>query len=140
MTQKKRRSIVWFAIPLTVIGVAAVTASVKVAGITPDAPATNPNVDPDYLRDLTTEAMGKRAVLASLKDPSSAQFGDSFGRLKHGKRVACGYVNARNGFGGYAGSTPWVMVVEDNVLLFRGGDGGRFARTWNRYCTGDPDK
>ncbi|MDN8035513.1 hypothetical protein [Burkholderia vietnamiensis] len=38
-------------------------------------------------------------VVASLKDPESAQFRDVF----VGVTYACGQVNARNGFGGYTG-------------------------------------
>lgn len=93
-----------------------------------------------FLRDQTTEELGRRAVLAQLRDPSSARFGKSLGRLKYGKRVACGFVNAKNGFGGYTGETPWVMVVEDGIVMIRPSQGGRgFDKVWNRYCTGDAD-
>ena len=44
-------------------------------------------------------------VVASLKDPESAQFRDVF----VGVTYACGQVNARNGFGGYSGFTDFYV-------------------------------
>jgi len=29
----------------------------------------------------------------------------------HAVRIACGYVNAKNGFGGYTGEQPWYVVA-----------------------------
>lgn len=131
---------------LVVLG-ALIVIGTAVSLFTNPSPATAPVVSPaeqakrdQFLRDQTTEALGRQTIRAQLRDPRSAQFGESFGRLKHGKRVACGYVNARNAFGGYAGDTPWVMVIEDGTVLIRSGDNaGRFAKVWNRYCTGEPD-
>lgn len=53
-------------------------------------------------------------VRAALKDPESARFRKfsmAEGKLTDGSgrsnRVACGYVNAKNAFGGYVGEQPW---------------------------------
>lgn len=58
--------------------------------------------------------MAKEAVIKQLKDPSSAIF--------EGMRVTspgevCGVVNAKNSFGGYAGSKrfKWTIIVPDYV-------------------------
>jgi hypothetical protein len=55
------------------------------------------------------------AVRDGLKDPSSAQFGryiafnatDANGATITG---ACGYVNAKNSYGGYGGMTPYIAT------------------------------
>lgn len=46
----------------------------------------------------------KQAVAAKLRDPSSAQFRDIYGEGE----TYCGKVNARNGFGAYAGYRRFV--------------------------------
>lgn len=56
----------------------------------------------------------RRQVQANLRDPESARFRKASiatATLESGRtvRVACGYVNARNGFGGYAGDAPWLL-------------------------------
>jgi len=57
-------------------------------------------------------------IRSILRDPESARFrkfsmaegvlSDGSGRKN---RVACGYVNAKNGFGGYTGDQPWWAFV-----------------------------
>lgn len=70
-----------------------------------------------------------------LRDPDSAQFSDSVVRDGKGPRVVCGYVNSRNGFGGYTGNTMWI-VVEDlrQAVINQPGQEHEFARLWNKYC------
>lgn len=48
----------------------------------------------------------KQAVLASLKDPESARFGQF---TQVGDNHACIEVNARNSYGGYSGTTPFMV-------------------------------
>jgi hypothetical protein len=48
----------------------------------------------------------KQAVLASLKDPESAKFGQF---TQVGDNQACIEVNARNSYGGYSGTTPFLV-------------------------------
>lgn len=49
-----------------------------------------------------------RAVTAVLKDPESARFGAmNAGVTKQGAILVCGYVNAKNSFGGYTGDSPY---------------------------------
>jgi hypothetical protein len=55
----------------------------------------------------------ERGVAEALKDPESARFG----RMAASKRPAessptvCGYVNARNSFGGYVGNRPFLGTL-----------------------------
>jgi hypothetical protein len=62
----------------------------------------------------------KIAVLRKLKDPSSAVFGSmtlapQTEKDQHGEFfVVCGWINARNSFGGYSGMTPFFSLMEVN--------------------------
>lgn len=52
------------------------------------------------------------AVSATLKDPDSAKFSDVEAHPHpDGKITVCGVVNARNGFGGYAGPSHFVVAT-----------------------------
>lgn len=56
----------------------------------------------------------QRTITAALRDPSSAQFGRVFpGRVA----TVCGFVNARNGFGGYTGMQPFIVSGSDAVMV-----------------------
>lgn len=93
--------------------------------------------------DAGTAVLGEMTIRRMLKDPASGEFTGSFGRIKHGRHIACGYVNAKNSFGALSGSTSWVMVVEQNIAMIRSYvNASRFARVWNANCTGleDGDK
>ncbi|KUM25201.1 hypothetical protein AU467_04260 [Mesorhizobium loti] len=61
------------------------------------------------------QAAIKRGVSLQLKDPDSAKFGPikavPYPGVEEGVVLACGFVNAKNGFGGYAGETPFVGVL-----------------------------
>lgn len=50
----------------------------------------------------------KSAVTEQLKDPDSAQF-SGLRESSDGKHI-CGYVNAKNSFGGYVGERPFFVI------------------------------
>ena len=52
-------------------------------------------------------AMAKTVVSRDLKDPASAQWGEIKATKFHEGYVACGTVNAKNGFGGYTGDAQF---------------------------------
>ncbi|UPK40782.1 hypothetical protein IVB18_50075 (plasmid) [Bradyrhizobium sp. 186] len=57
----------------------------------------------------------RRAIVRMLKDPDAARFGRIFeGRGVIGRATICGEVNAKNGFGGYTGMTPFVYFPDDD--------------------------
>ncbi|MUT22901.1 hypothetical protein GNX14_17100 [Mesorhizobium japonicum] len=66
------------------------------------------------LNDIKLAAI-QRAVSLQLKDPDSAKFGPvkavPFPGVQEGVILVCGLVNAKNGFGGYAGEAPFVGVL-----------------------------
>lgn len=52
-------------------------------------------------------------VKRELRDPQSAQFSDVTVNVES----ACGFVNSKNGFGGYAGRQPFVVVGDTATLI-----------------------
>jgi hypothetical protein len=51
----------------------------------------------------------RSSIVAQLKDPDSARFGPMAAiATPDGQMIACGFVNARNSFGGYTGMQPFV--------------------------------
>lgn len=71
------------------------------------------------------------AVTATLRDPSSAEFGPTF--LGREGKAVCGYVNARNGSGEMTGMKAW-LVTKDGLVMEDNSE--RFAKLWNGKCAG----
>lgn len=57
----------------------------------------------------------ENAVREALKDPDSARF---YGTKTFPNGNACGYVNAKNSYGGYAGKTPFAYISGRAILDF----------------------
>ena len=51
------------------------------------------------------------SVKGELRDPTSAQFSGLTALQDEGSIDVCGFVNARNGFGGYTGAVPFRAAV-----------------------------
>lgn len=64
--------------------------------------------------DKRSIATARAAVLSALKDPSSARFE---GEIVYPAAV-CGLVNAKNAYGGYAGSTVFLFVLATREVRF----------------------
>lgn len=91
--------------------------------------------------DLAILSVAQRAIQQTMKDPTSAEFSNGFGRMKHGQRVACGDVDGKNSFGAFAGRQHWLVIVDQNVAMVRGPDNLRtFVPLWNKNCTGLDDR
>ncbi len=75
-------------------------------------PTDNPSDYKQVALDAKDIASIREGVRRSLRDPDSARFGAIFATQKPGQAMfVCGYVNARNGFGGYSGDMPFVGVM-----------------------------
>lgn len=61
-------------------------------------------------------ARGRVLLKLKLRDPESARF--SLNILKPG--AVCGLVNAKNAYGGYAGSEPWLYLPQTGQALLLG--------------------
>lgn len=87
-----------------------------------------------------TGAGGENAIRSMMKDPDSAVFTETEGRIKGGMHVACGYVNGKNSFGALAGKAPWLVIVETKVAMIQSYDNqSKFNPLWNKYCVGPDD-
>jgi hypothetical protein len=72
-----------------------------------------------------TEAAVMSLVRAKLKDPDSAKFHDI---KRRGPLDYCGWVNARNSYGGYAGDSIFLANSKWSVLLRPGASDPRFCQ------------
>lgn len=87
-------------------------------------------------------ASAQDAVRGNLRDPSSAMFNPADARFffSQAGMVICGFVNARNGFGGYAGPTGWVAIAkhgEDGVFRAEAvlqGQSSQYRLLWRSVC------
>lgn len=53
----------------------------------------------------------KAKIAAKMKDPESARFADLVSVVdKGGTSIVCGWINAKNSYGGYVGYTPFVVT------------------------------
>lgn len=83
-----------------------------------------------------TKYDAEEQVKKLLRDPDSAEFTNIEIHIipENGNRVACGYVNARNGFGGMTGLKRFVsggttIIEEDSEISVQVVDGA-----WNKFC------
>jgi len=76
-------------------------------------------------------ADARRDVIAHLRDPSSATFGKLF---MGNNNLVCGYVNARNGFGGMTGMQPFIAGYARNAVIFYQSGAEGFMVHWKKIC------
>lgn len=70
--------------------------------------------------------MVKQAVVDGLKDPDSARFGSRFWEARGiergpGDKAYCGYVNARNSYGGFTGEQLFLVQLGSLQHIFTDG-------------------
>jgi hypothetical protein len=80
----------------------------------------------------------EQSVRDNLKDPDSAKFTDELiVQQDNGFYVMCGNVNAKNGFGGYTGKTPFVAAGA--LVIIRSPETEKtFVDVWNKMCADRP--
>lgn len=54
-------------------------------------------------------------VRKALKDPGSAQFGEMSAVIDGGMITVCGFVNAKNSFGGFTGQKRYIGMLADST-------------------------
>ena len=127
---KKTTAVTWFA--AFAVGVVALNfvlreeAPSNQAPMTAEQKAQGAEALQRYMQVMTAE----RAIKASLKDPDSAVFSDSVFREPG---AVCGYVNARNSFGGLTGNKGYLVDTESGAILIEGSTKG-FSAAWNTRC------
>lgn len=82
---------------------------------TPQVADTKQPTDNWKFRALTKQEISaiEAAVREQLKDPESARFKHSK-FVSNGKGAYCGLVNSKNSYGGYAGNTPFMVMLINN--------------------------
>lgn len=93
------------------LAIGALTA-LLLAGCQSAAMPPPPVTTPYTLNEAETNAV-KEGVRRSLKDPTSALFGETFraSQKDPGVVYVCGVVNGKNSFGGYAGDRPFLGLL-----------------------------
>lgn len=87
----------------------------------------------------------KTRIAATMKDPESVRFADLTSSSKDGTSIVCGWINAKNSYGGYVGFTPF--IVTDTYVAVRSkeprssfaSNRAKFDEVWTS-CTPDDDQ
>ncbi|MFI8480655.1 hypothetical protein ACIGCM_08805 [Pseudomonas sp. NPDC078700] len=92
---------------------------------TVSTPPAEPNRPPviwtKQIATMDEQENAKATVVSKLKDPESARFGEIWAMQgTNGKRSVCGYVNAKNSYGGYTGQK--MFSVSNSHLIMEGND------------------
>lgn len=82
------------------------------------------------MRETQAIGLAKASVKARLKDPSSAEFGQV---VVKSSGIVCGYVNAKNAFGGYTGEKAFISMGSQGMTWLHG-ESPDFEKTWNKHC------
>ncbi len=62
--------------------------------------------------------IAKEKVTSQLKDPESARYGEIWAlNGSNGHRTVCGYVNAKNSYGGYTGEKTFTILASDKIVI-----------------------
>ncbi|WP_333873085.1 hypothetical protein [Methylobacter sp.] len=72
-------------------------------------------------------------IKSTLKDPDSAKFQNSFVSNLIGAPIVCGYVNAKNSFGGYTGFERFISGGSIQVLESQMAK-GEMSKSWATLC------
>lgn len=91
----------------------------------------------DVAKQYAWISAGEEQIKTILKDPESADFKDVHFYSGGGVPVACGEVNAKNGFGGFTGFERFVAagsVLAVTESMVEGGIGP----VWDKYCVKGP--
>lgn len=117
---------------LIIIGGAAYLITKMLGGL-PDQPpsAQQTAAQKQRIEEMSAISAAKRLVKERLKDPDSAQFSTVVYRPK--TKTVCGYVNAKNSFGGYTGNRGFISNGAQSNTSIQGDSAG-FAEAWNDIC------
>lgn len=89
-----------------------------------------------YQLSIAEQEAVKASVTKSLRDPTSAIFdGLAAAKAADGTVTVCGFVNGKNGFGGYAGSQAFAGFLVNKVT---GADAGKSGFVVSGIGDGDP--
>jgi len=90
--------------------------------------------DPDV--QLLAEAQADLKL--SARDPESVRFGQVWVSRVSGVPAVCGTMNARNGFGGYAGERRFIWASQREIWVDEGATATELERRWPSMCRSEP--
>jgi hypothetical protein len=105
------------------------------AKVPASAPPANKYADTG--KQVAWVSTGEEAIRNQLKDPESATFRGVHFYSGGGIPVACGEVNAKNGFGGYTGFERFVAAGDTLAVTESQVEGG-LGPVWKKYCVHAP--
>ena len=85
------------------------------------------------LLDYELMLIHQEKIKARLRDPESARFTDVVVSRRSGSPVVCGYVNAKNGFGGYVGKEPFISGDSADLDIARLKEPS-LEKLWPQFC------
>lgn len=100
-------------------------------------PTDQGDSDQGGLTDGAILVAAEAAIKDELKDPASAQFSDVEVHRPAGKTpLACGYVNAKNGFGGYMGAEAFISNGMPGITTMLSSQmrPREFRKAWAQIC------
>lgn len=103
-------------------GLSTISIALTLAGCVPrqEVPRAKPSIEAGVPIELSPSDIiaVKAGVAKSLKDPDSARFGTiRAARAADGTTHVCGFVNARNSFGGFAGESPFIGILTTSLPI-----------------------
>jgi len=85
-------------------------------------------------KEIAWMQAAESAVRERLTDPSSARFSGAQVHYFQGVPVACGYVNAKNSFGGYAGTSRYIYGGGVGTFIETDMAPGEMSKAWAQVC------
>jgi hypothetical protein len=116
--------------------VAASAAAITTAGAEPKTATTGRPITPPLVAAI------KAAASLKVRDPESLRFERMTRAVRPNLKnnptdIVCGYFNAKNGLGGYAGAAPFVYFVNDKDFEGTGaGDPIAVPAMLKNFCSG----
>jgi hypothetical protein len=109
-------------------------------------PAADASPQPSSDTDVAWSVLpaAEEAVRSMLRDPESGKFGvinvyRYFGKDGKTTLMACGSINAKNGFGGYSGPMRFISVGSvEGTMMEEANKAQVFEGTWEGACKGEP--
>lgn len=83
--------------------------------------------------ELTTY---QRAVAGTMREPEAVQFRDTrIAPQRDGRHAICGYLNTKNGYGGYSGFMHFsALILPDRTLVYLSGNSEEATSYSLYYC------
>lgn len=76
----------------------------------------------------------QQEVTKRLRDPESAKFSNAIISRKTGSPIVCGFVNSKNGFGGYTGAQRFISAGKTLAILETDMAAGEMDKSWREFC------